>query len=448
MVRANGFGRRLWREPEATEIVIARSSRARRTRENILQRTLQVTDAGGAPLAARATLDYEDWDFEPGQLEVDVGADGALAYDDDQIQTARLVVAVPKQPGFWTGCAPHFDEVEGIVCPAISEAGHSWWHQLLGLALEDDRRGAGLRLGVIDLGFDPDAGLQSVEILRALDSERPKPPERWSHGEAVCRILGDQAAPEACAPIAPGAQLVFANAVFTRATQEDEDFTFPLGEGDAAEYLDPRLVAHFIYEMAFNAEVDLINLSLGAFDLPDEAGAGLKEAIEAAVDAGVTVICAAGNQPIDHAAFPASLKTCVGVGAFGAEGWAPEGSMPRWCADEYPNQGRGALKGEAVFFWFDSAYGAGVDVIGPGVGILIAGDGAPSFDLTGTSFAAPIVTGLLAVELARDDDYVGMARDKDRAAYAKRRLLGLARKTGMAPRYERAGAISLDAAHF
>lgn len=413
-----------------------------------MERTLKVTDEAGRPLAGRATLDYEDRALQDVQIEVRIGSDGRLVYEDDDIQTARLAVVVAEVPGFWTACAPDFGNADDIVCPELDERGHSWWHSLLGSHVEDEARGAGVRIGVIDLGFEPDVGLDSVQILYTLDAERPKPPERWSHGEAVCRILGDQNAPNACAPIAPGAELVFANATFTQATRQDVDFAFPLGEGNATDYLDPRLVASFIYEMAFEAKVDLINLSLGTFDLPEGAGSGLAEAIQAASNAGVTVICAAGNQAVRGAAFPANLETTLGVGAYGQGDWGPEGSLVRWYASTYPDDGHGVLNGEDIYFWSDSAYGAGVDVIGPGVGILIARDGDPAFDLSGTSFAAPIVAGLLAIELARDDDYLRMARDGARSAYARRRLLGLAQKTDMNRRYERGGAVSLDAADF
>jgi subtilisin family serine protease len=298
------------------------------------------------------------------------------------------------------------------------------------------------------MGFEPDDGLGQVEILSAPDAERPAPRQRWSHGEAVCRILGDLSAPESCAPIAPGADLVFANASYTKLTREDQDFAFPIAEADAGDYLDPRLVASFIYELAYSSEVDLINLSLGSFDIEEGQGRGVTEAIWAAVDAGVTVICSAGNRFVDHAAFPAEHPECIGVGAFGADDWGPENTMTRWYAEECPSDGVGELGGQTVFFWSESAHGEGVDVIGPGVGILMARGGEPCFELSGTSFAAPIVTGLMAVELGRDVSYLGMPRDSDRVAYVRRRLSGLAQKTGMEERYEGEGAVTLDAADF
>ena len=63
---------------------------------------------------------------------------------------------------------------------------------------------------------------------------------------------------------------------------------------------------------------DVINLSLGTFDeVEGDLESGVAEAIRAAIDAGVTVICAAGNTFREGAAFPARLEACVGVAAFG-----------------------------------------------------------------------------------------------------------------------------------
>ena len=407
-----------------------------------MERKLRVRAEDGRPVPVRAHLEYEDWDFEQVYSEAPVSAAGDLVWDDDLVQTPLRVVVVPQAPGYWAAGAENFDEVAEVVCPTIRQEGPSWWHLLLGGEMENPERGEGVRIGVVDAAFSAAGDLTHVVRVRALDHQRVPANAFWSHGEAVCRILGDRSAPASCAPIAPGADLVFGDASFARSTLEDADFELP-AEGDADDYLDPRRVADVIYRLVLEHEVHIINLSLGLYEeLQRDLGAGVQQALRAARAAGVTVVCAAGNRFEAQAAFPARLPQCVGVGAYGALDWGPKGSVVR---DLFPpGAGQaGRLGSLSVYHWPQSAYGTGVDVIGPGVGILIARAGAAAFDLSGTSFAAPIVSGLLAVELARDPAYMEMPPSPSRDDYARRRLRGMCVRTGMQRRFEGAGAVAL-----
>ncbi len=409
-----------------------------------MERTITVTAGGGGPVSARAYILYEDWDFEAGMEEFLLAPGEDIVFDDDPIQTAGRIVVVPRQPGFWAAGVAEFDYVTHLDCPAIDAEGLSWWHRLLGREIENPDRGADIRIGVIDAGFAPDESLAHVTFLPSPERPAYRPTEFWAHGEAVCRILSDRTAPDSCAPIAPGAELIFADATFTPVTCEDEDFIFPLGGGDPTEYLDPRRVSNAIFQLVFDHEVDLINLSLGTFDeVEEDLESGVAEAIRAAIDAGVTVICAAGNTFREGAAFPARLEACVGVAAFGELDWAPDGTVARDLHQPHLG-GVGDLDGLGVFHSPESAYGPGVDTLGPGVGILVARDGLPAYDLSGTSFAAPIVTGLLAIELSRDRDYLDLCRDEARDDYARARLRGLCTRTGMDPVFEGEGILALE----
>jgi subtilisin family serine protease len=413
-----------------------------------MQCSIRVLDEYADPLSGKAYIQFIDWEGEDQQLEVEIFDDGELTIDHEDIQSVRLVVVVPDKPRFWTVHATGLDET--IICPTIDAVGNSWWHILLGDALGDDNRGSNIRIGVVDVGFIPDSSLHHIEFL---DQQSNNPQAslahyRWNHGEAVCRILSDLDAPESCAPIAPGSGLVFASASFLASTYNDAGFVFPIADASPADYLDPARVSAAIYELVFSFEVNLINLSLGTFELDQHAGAGVAEAIEAASEAGVTVLCAAGNSFVEGAAFPASLPSCIGVGAVGKVDWGPEGSVVQYYAQTYPHGGLGDLDGAEVYFWSESAYGSGVDVLGPGVGILIAREGEVSFDLSGTSFASPIVTGLLAVELSRNATYLSLPRDMSRAEYARRCLQGVARRVGISSSFEGSGIVTLGAAAF
>jgi subtilisin family serine protease len=408
-----------------------------------MQHCLKVVGDDGRTLGGKAVLLFENWEFEEQQIDIEVGKDGELRFDDDDIQTARLAVIVPEQAGYWTGCVADFDQVETLICPTLQSVSSSWWHVLLGAELQNEHRGSEIQIGVVDGGFTPDASLAHIRILPALEDDFQSTSQRWEHGEAVCRILADRIVPECCTAISPGSSVVFASASYSVQTRESADFTSGLAGGVRPDQIDPRRVASAIYEMAFGLKVDIINLSLGCFEPSKENGGGVAEAIESALDAGVSFVCAAGNRFVNRAAFPASLPGCIGVGAVGMLGWGPEGTIVRHYADIYPHGGLGNLHGQDVYFWKYSAFGRGVDVLGPGVGIFIARNGKVSFEVSGTSFASPIVAGLLAVELSRDSTYHRLPRDRTRVNYALRRIRTLARKIGLDRRYEGAGMLTL-----
>ncbi|HTY70812.1 MAG TPA: S8 family serine peptidase [Actinomycetes bacterium] len=111
----------------------------------------------------------------------------------------------------------------------------------------------------------------------------------------------------------------------------------------------------------------VINLSLGG----PAVGTALRTAIADAVASGVVVVAAAGNDGTTKRFYPAALPGVIAVGATTHDG-----------------------KARASF----SEHGSWVDVAAPGVGILGAartGSGYDSGD--GTSFAAPLVSGVAAL---------------------------------------------------
>ena len=116
--------------------------------------------------------------------------------------------------------------------------------------------------------------------------------------------------------------------------------------------------------------VDIINLSLGS-DLPDDY---LRGAIQYAIEHGVVLVAAAGNDGCDCMVYPAHYPEVLAVGALTSAGTA------------------------ASF----SSYGTALDLLAPGSGIRTTAWNAASptngynASVAGTSFAAPYVSGLLA----------------------------------------------------
>jgi serine protease len=115
---------------------------------------------------------------------------------------------------------------------------------------------------------------------------------------------------------------------------------------------------------------DVINMSLGGyFNSPV-----LEEAVQRAIDAGVTVVAAAGNESWDEYSIPASYEGVISVGATND-------------------------KNELAVF---SNYGPSVDLVAPGEAIYNTVydylKGGSAFEkLSGTSMASPVVAGVAAL---------------------------------------------------
>jgi len=145
------------------------------------------------------------------------------------------------------------------------------------------------------------------------------------------------------------------------------------------------LVAAINYAVMNGA--DIINMSLGRSFY--DGGYTLEQnAIKNAVNNGVLVVCAAGNNSDDHADFPAAYEECVAVTA---------------------------LKENNTFDNTYSNYGPEVDISAPGTGILScipyfrveepvdSEDPADWYGyLSGTSMAAPQVSGAAALLLSKE----------------------------------------------
>ena len=121
---------------------------------------------------------------------------------------------------------------------------------------------------------------------------------------------------------------------------------------------------------AADRNVDVINLSLGS----DEEDSYLRQAIQYALEKGVIVVAAAGNDGCECIAYPARYPEVVAVGASNSSGTTTS----------------------------FSSYGDNLDIVAPGSGIR-----APSWSqavptngyaasVAGTSFSSPYISGLLA----------------------------------------------------
>jgi len=144
-----------------------------------------------------------------------------------------------------------------------------------------------------------------------------------------------------------------------------------------------QIIAGVDYVAAHADEIDVANLSLtgsGYFQALDDA-------IDNAVSAGVTFVLAAGNDSSDvSSVFPAGHSNAITVSAL----------------NDYDGQPGGLAGGADDTFAGFSNYGAGVDIMAPGVSIRSTTVGGGTGFNSGTSMAAPHVAGSAALYLAQN----------------------------------------------
>ncbi|WP_078857057.1 S8 family serine peptidase [Streptomyces sp. NBRC 109706] len=227
--------------------------------------------------------------------------------------------------------------------------------------------GEGVTVAVLDSGVDgrhPDLagavrrGSEFTMVPEEREFVRSTPPPEVDcvgHGTAVAgMIAAGRAEGDRMAGVAPAASI------------------YPIRIADGVDRASPNTLAAAVDD-AVDAEVDVLNLSF-AYPVDVEP---LRNAVARAVDAGILVIAAAGNEgnttPTGGLMYPAAYEGVLTVGAVGADGQPLESS----------NGGD----------WVDLAgYGQEMPVPAPGGGYRVEG---------GTSFATAQVSGAAALVLSR-----------------------------------------------
>lgn len=128
---------------------------------------------------------------------------------------------------------------------------------------------------------------------------------------------------------------------------------------------------------AVDQGADVINMSLGSSYLYGALEIE-QTTISSAVEAGVTIICAAGNDAYEHAGYPAAYEDTIAVSAL--------------------NQGY-------EFASSYSNYGPEIDISAQGTGIYSTTLDNGYTSLSGTSMACPVVSGLVALIKSIHPDY-------------------------------------------
>jgi subtilisin family serine protease len=295
-----------------------------------------------------------------------------------------------------------------------------WWHYLAGVQQDGARRGAGIRIGVVDTGLGSHPYLSHVKSLGAVingahDTSAKAGLDVLGHGTHVSGIMAARP-PQGSndyAGVASGADVSVIR-VFP-----------PQGEanqGDIAEAID----------LLSEQGADLINLSLGG-PQPSEIE---RDALRAAVGRGTLCIGAAGNNFGQPVMYPSAYPEVASVSAIGLAGIYPAGSME---AQSLPSQ-YDRYTADNLFIANFSNLGPQLICTAPGVGIISTvpaenGNAAPYAARSGTSMAAPVACGALASVLAQDTVYRDMKRGPERAQRAATILFASLRPLGLNPVY-------------
>lgn len=238
--------------------------------------------------------------------------------------------------------------------------------------------GSGLGVAIIDTGIQlnhPDLNVVGkVSFVRATKSGN----DDNGHGTHVAGIIGAKDNGVGVVGVSPGVDL-YAVKVLNRN-----------GSGFWSD-----VVKGVDWVTQNKSKIAVANLSLGASGSEDgncgnSNGDALHKAICGSTAAGVVYVVAAGNSSADAKNFlPAAYDEVITVSALADSDGQPNGTGP---ATSY-----GADDTFATF----SNFGADVDVIAPGVAIRSTYLNGGYATLSGTSMAAPHVTGAIALWVAQ-----------------------------------------------
>lgn len=228
-------------------------------------------------------------------------------------------------------------------------------------------KGKGIRVGIIDTGVDT-AHVQSGDLKGQIAGMRDFTGSRhgldgvhdsFGHGTHVAGIIASvQGNMQGGVGVAPEAKLFIGK-----------------GLGDDGFGTSQQIVDAILWQIS--QRVHLLNMSLGS-DQRDDA---IIQAIDTAIAAGIIVVCASGNAGPGRKSWPADYEKVVSVGAIDRNRRPATFSSP-----------------------------SSVDIAAPGVEVISTYKNGAYASLSGTSMAAPWVTGLLALRMSAELSTYGEIR--------------------------------------
>jgi subtilisin family serine protease len=268
---------------------------------------------------------------------------------------------------------------------------YGWGQTLMGLdQMPDECTGKGIKIAIIDSGADNSHPLLK-HINHGIDLTNNNDPTTWSkdvvgHGSHCAGIITAQNTTEmALRGFAPEAE-IFIYKVFPG--------------GQFSSLLDA--LDHCIEE-----NVDVVNMSLGS----PQVSEAIEQKLEEVVENGIACVVAAGNSggPVQYPARSPNVLAVSAIGRlneFPPKSWDSQTVIP------------GLVAPDGVFSPSFTCFGPQVDVSAPGVAIISTVPDNGFEAESGTSMAAPHITGLAALYLAHHPAFQGAlkARNAQRVA--------------------------------
>jgi subtilisin len=268
-----------------------------------------------------------------------------------------------------------------------------WGHQDMGLdQLPGNIDGGGIKIAIIDSGCDNTHPLLQ-HVQNGIDLTDGAAPASWTqdtigHGTHCAGVIAARATKELpLRGFAPGAEVIAIR-------------TFPGGRfSSIIEALD----------QCITLGVDVVNMSLGG----PQVNLAVEQKIEEAIASGIACVVAVGNSggPVQY---PASSPQVLSVAALGRLNQYPDQTWDAAAVDP------ALVTADGYFSPNFTCHGPEVEVCAPGVAIISTVPGNSFEPQSGTSMAAPHVTGLAALLLAHHPIFQGPLRQRTRD-----RVLGL-----------------------
>lgn len=254
-----------------------------------------------------------------------------------------------------------------------------WVDQLVDLeAVDSAVDGAGITVAVLDTGVD--RWHADLRVAAAADTTGDvigaDVVDAYGHGTFVAGVLASLRNQQGVLGVCPAARLVA-----IRVGHVDES------AGRYANDVVAGLERGIIW--AIEQRADVLNLSLEFESLDPTQRQRLDQSLETAISSGIALVAATGNGGVGHAAYPASSRRVLGVGAVGHVRHGAPGLVRQWDREA-----------QIYVPWF-SNYGPGLDLVAPGVEIVSTVPvAAGSYRVAkGTSVAAPFAAGACALIL-------------------------------------------------
>lgn len=310
------------------------------------------------------------------------------------LRWARILLAAFLLPTTWIGGGhAHTVAEAGQPCAAVTPAGPQPQ-----VPAPTRASGSGVTVAVIDTGVAPHPRL-IVEHGPDLTGGGTSAFDCDGHGTVVAGIIAAQPG-EGLSGIAPGARILAirqSTAIHGRSPGTAHD-----GTGTLASLTDA-------IEIAIDGGARIINISLVACVPPGTAvdDTALRSALDRAETAGAVVVAAAGNDtsdcPAGSTVYPAHMPQVIAVTALSDSlhradyTLVPPGQAAKVPADPVTNA---APDGPLV----TAAPGTVTTALSPTGSGLATGlrTGITTHPFTGTSFAAPVVSGAAALLIAED----------------------------------------------